>query len=267
MIADAEAYVCALYGKMKLRSVNEAWIKIFLEKYNKNKRIIELSMLPPCRANLVLHLKRANYVSYLMWSTKVKPNIDHFTEHGWTEDGGSIWSQEYLPEDIQQILYDDAVAQIKKDEGENEVDDLLDTEEDNDDIDERMKTTMISKWLISINYFYFDLAEGFIMVVTVRGRGFPEWPFLFCTLFRGHFRHDIRQILSFLFHGVFLPSEFRLEKFSRKKSQFRISTILKIHLFGRYHVSDERCDKVFHCEKLLAKNICHPGGWKFIIIQ
>ena len=136
LIAAAEAYVCALYGKMKLRSVNEARIKIFWEKYNKNKKIVELSMLPPCRENLILHLKRANYTSFLMRSTTIKPNIDHFTEHGWTADGGSIWSQEYLPNEIQQILYDDAVVQIKKDEGENEVDDLLDTEDDNDDIEE-----------------------------------------------------------------------------------------------------------------------------------
>ena len=60
MKRSAEAYVCALYGKMKLQSVNEARSAIFWEKYNKNKTVIELSLLPPCQANLVFHLQRAN---------------------------------------------------------------------------------------------------------------------------------------------------------------------------------------------------------------
>ena len=111
-------------------------MKIFWEKYNKNKTIIELSLLPPCRANLIHHLKRINYVSYLMRSASFKPDIDHYTEHGWTADGGSIWSQEHIPDDIQQIQYDDAIAHQVDDEEideEDEFDENTDPEGCEDD--------------------------------------------------------------------------------------------------------------------------------------
>ena len=60
-----EKYVCDLYGKVKLRKVNEARSLIFWERYNKEKNIVELCVLPPCFGNLELHLKRSNYVAYI----------------------------------------------------------------------------------------------------------------------------------------------------------------------------------------------------------
>ena len=120
MKRSAEAYVCALYGKMKLQSVNEARSAIFWEKYNKNKTVIELSLLPPCQANLVFHLQRANYVAFLMRSTTLKPNIEHYTKHGWSEDGQAIWSKDYLPDEMEDVLYDDAMREKEKERDREE---------------------------------------------------------------------------------------------------------------------------------------------------
>ena len=138
LIAGAEAYVCALYGKMKLRSVNEARVKIFWEKYDKSKKIVELSMIPPCRINLIYHLQRANYVSFLMRATTIRPRIGHFTEHGWTKDGQSIWSKDYLPQHVEEILYNDAIQHKESEENDGECD-VFDELEENDgknDLDE-----------------------------------------------------------------------------------------------------------------------------------
>ena len=133
MIEQAESYVCALYGKMKLRTVNEARAKIFWEKYNKSKKVIELSMLPPCKANLIFHVQRSNYVAYLMRSTVLKPNVEHFTDHGWSEDGKAIWCKDYLPDEMADVLYDDAVESKKKENQENEGTEELFDEEENDE--------------------------------------------------------------------------------------------------------------------------------------
>ena len=55
---DIEKYVCALYGRSKLHSVNEARSSIF---WDKDKKVVELCMLPSCFGNLELHVKRSNY--------------------------------------------------------------------------------------------------------------------------------------------------------------------------------------------------------------
>ena len=63
---EIEKFVCALYGKPKLKKVNKPRAAIFWGKYNQSKKIADLSMLPPCQGNLMLHLKHENYVAYNM---------------------------------------------------------------------------------------------------------------------------------------------------------------------------------------------------------
>ena len=62
LIAKAEAFVCALYGKPTLTCVNAVRAENFWDCYKKNKKVAELSHLPPCKTNLRLRLQRANFV-------------------------------------------------------------------------------------------------------------------------------------------------------------------------------------------------------------
>ena len=94
---DIERYVCSLYGRGKLESVNEARSSIFWDKYNKDKKIVELSMLPPCNGNLVLHLKRSNYVAYIFQhANDLHLDLDLPSLHGWGETSVQ-WMDEYFP--------------------------------------------------------------------------------------------------------------------------------------------------------------------------
>ena len=133
LLSSAEAYVCSLYGRSKLRSVNEARSKIFWDKYSKNKKIVELCMLPPCQANLLFHLKRSNYVAMMMRSTTLRPNTDDYSNHGWSEAGEAIWSSDYIPEEIKDVLFNDAVNNNNEEtEFVDEEEELVDEEEEED---------------------------------------------------------------------------------------------------------------------------------------
>ena len=78
-----EQYVCALY-KSKKKSVNDVRYDLFEKKQNKEDKIIDLSLIPPCFPSLYLQIKQANFVSKLWISTRIAqlilPNIE---EHGW----------------------------------------------------------------------------------------------------------------------------------------------------------------------------------------
>ena len=76
LLSSAEEYVCALYGKPKIKIVNEARAKIFWDKYKKSKKVTELCLLPPCQNNLRYHLQRSNYVASLLRSTSLKTSVD-----------------------------------------------------------------------------------------------------------------------------------------------------------------------------------------------
>ena len=135
LMAAAESYVCALYGKPKFKNVNEARAKIFWDKYNKKKRIIELSLLPPCKTNLHLHVKRANHVARLMRTCSRFQN-NEFAKHGWTDNGEPIWAKEHVPDNIKEILLNSDVGDDDDDEGlldeENEGDGETHEDEDED---------------------------------------------------------------------------------------------------------------------------------------
>ena len=61
--ARLERFVCATYGNERMQLVNDVRKKLFLQKFESGKKITDLSSLPPCQANLKLHIKRSNYVA------------------------------------------------------------------------------------------------------------------------------------------------------------------------------------------------------------
>ena len=68
-----EKYVCSLYGQGTSSSVNEARLKIFLQKYKTSNedsplekiKGIDAGMVPLCRNVLMLEISRSNFVAYL----------------------------------------------------------------------------------------------------------------------------------------------------------------------------------------------------------
>ena len=115
-----EKYVCALYGRSKLHSVNEDRSSIFWDKYSKDKKVVELCMLPPCFGNLELHLKRSNYVAYIFrHANRLQLNLDQPSLHGWSETPFR-WMDEYFPNDSHAVLItaNEEESEDKQEEGD-----------------------------------------------------------------------------------------------------------------------------------------------------
>ena len=91
-------------------------------------RIQDLSILPPCRRSLVLHLKRANYIARI-WKLCFQDIIDFqdISNHGWNSDGTIHWTTEEFPDDINEILTNEddseTVAIEEPDDSDEEDDD------------------------------------------------------------------------------------------------------------------------------------------------
>ena len=58
---NIEKFVLDLYGSSSCANFVEARNKIFWDTLKKKKKIVDLSMLPPCPASLNLHTERSNY--------------------------------------------------------------------------------------------------------------------------------------------------------------------------------------------------------------
>ena len=58
-----EKFVCTLYGNHPLSSANEMCYKMFVQKFDNKKKMLYLSLSPPCQTNLELHIERANYLA------------------------------------------------------------------------------------------------------------------------------------------------------------------------------------------------------------
>ena len=128
---NLERFVCSLYGKNRLEDVNNARSSIFWQRYNKSKKITELCMLPPCHGNLMLHLKRANYVAYIFkHANQLILNLDTPENHGW-EGNSTQWMTEYFPSNINDILVD-ANEVVEEEDDDEEEDESYDIEEEDD---------------------------------------------------------------------------------------------------------------------------------------
>ena len=71
VITKLEHFVCAMYGYMQYTNINQLRYDMFRQKFQpkigdtlSNYAGIDISLLPPCKASLLMHLKRANYQAY-----------------------------------------------------------------------------------------------------------------------------------------------------------------------------------------------------------
>ena len=137
LIQSLEEYVCKLYGEKRCLDVNQARRKIFWRSLKNKKKIIDLSLLPPCRRSLIYHIRRANYLCFI-WRQAAIPLmiLDNPQNHGWDEICNFKWSEEVYPE---VVSFPANAASITCEEDEE---DNVDLEEDdvNDvfDVDENL---------------------------------------------------------------------------------------------------------------------------------
>ena len=88
-----------------MSSVNKLRHKIFLQRFEKEKKVIDISLLPPCETNLKLHIIRANYVaSIFRKANHLILDLDESTNHGWDERGEVVWSSVCFSDDVSGLL-------------------------------------------------------------------------------------------------------------------------------------------------------------------
>ena len=119
-----EKFVCELYGSKKSR-VNEARYELFHRKYAKQNKVVDMSLLPPCKSTLEKHLQRANYVARI-WKCCDISNTDypHPSHHGWNGDLEIEWCNEIFPSDFEDIMLnsddsDDEFYEVGSDDEES----------------------------------------------------------------------------------------------------------------------------------------------------
>ena len=69
--------------------------------YKKKGQVIDLSLLPPCRSSLHLHIQRSNYIVRI-WRQESMDMIDLQPpqRHGWNEDLSLKWPEVIVPENV-----------------------------------------------------------------------------------------------------------------------------------------------------------------------
>lgn len=141
-----EEFTCVMYGYPKEKSINSVR-SIMLKKMvgdgekMSTKSKIDLSRLPPCKANLVPHIQRVNHRLAIYKRAHIpvfwRPN-PYDSGQGWekTDEGflEPIWSSDpILPPSLIELIESTDDEDLDEDEGEDEdldYDDLFDEEED-----------------------------------------------------------------------------------------------------------------------------------------
>ena len=96
-VPDIEKFICALYGKRKPDSVNDASLQIFCDKYKKkdqNQSVTKVksfdgSRMSPCRKVSTEKIKRTKFVvRKWMISVDALQPVCCFSDFGWKLDDG-----------------------------------------------------------------------------------------------------------------------------------------------------------------------------------
>ena len=122
VLLDLEEFVCILYRGRSSRTadINKLRFEKFQERFDASSELlscyegIDMSLLPPCRDSLRMHVQRANYQA-LVWNTahKQKPDIPSPVGNGWKKaaDGHRLkieWTDGHLmPAELVDVLVDD----------------------------------------------------------------------------------------------------------------------------------------------------------------
>ena len=119
-IEDIEAFTCKMYeGKSGIRDIDKLRYVTFLTRYSPGKKLltndrgIDLSLLPPCRSSLMMHIARVNY-QCLIWKQAHIQNPElpkPHDGHGWCLHGNDLeykWTtKDILPQDLADLVLED----------------------------------------------------------------------------------------------------------------------------------------------------------------
>ena len=121
-----------LFGSRRLKSINTVRFQTFKRKYESENRISDLSLLPPCKSSLYLHILRSCYVARI-WRLSLTscPPLPAVENHGWTEEHQVKWIETAFPDDVSSILLTDGFEEEEYEEGSDESDES--DESDNED--------------------------------------------------------------------------------------------------------------------------------------
>ena len=94
---------------------------MFERKYVNQKKVIDISHLPPCQSTLLLHSKRANVVAKI-WNSSHEPMLEvpEFSLHGWNGELEIHCMDLAFPRDINSILFDPPFETAEEFDGTDE---------------------------------------------------------------------------------------------------------------------------------------------------
>ena len=125
-----EVFVCRLYSG-KCDDVNKLRTEMFWKTLKKKGQIIDLSLLPPCRMSLKLHIKRSNYVARIWRQASLEMmEIEPPQNHGWNEDFSLEWPEMIIPDDVIRAI---EVDSQQTEESDYDTDPEDDVEDENDE--------------------------------------------------------------------------------------------------------------------------------------
>ena len=125
---NIEKFVLDLYGSSSSENVNEARNKIFWDTLKKKKKVVDLSMLPPCQASLHLHTKRSNYIAKIWKQASVGEMTEEPAElHGWNSDFTLKWEAVAYPAYVYDLLQQSSPVD-ENDDDEDEEEEFEDQE-------------------------------------------------------------------------------------------------------------------------------------------
>ena len=115
-ISDMEAFTCAMYGGATYTNINKLRYDTFLKKYQDRNNVLnvsngtDMSLLPPCRSALEMHIRRVNYQVYIwVHAHENNPDLPDIEDSGWKLSSEEIeydWVKGSLvvPEQLVDIL-------------------------------------------------------------------------------------------------------------------------------------------------------------------
>ena len=116
LLDSLEQFTCLLYGGTATSTINKLRHEKFLERFTpKHGSLLssyngaDMSLLPPCKDSLKMHIMRANYQA-LIWykADEAVPNVPSPQGHGWDSVDGKLeikWTEgNLMPQELIDVL-------------------------------------------------------------------------------------------------------------------------------------------------------------------
>ena len=116
VLTKLEEFVCKLYGKSNMKDINSLRYSKFLERFRAKPGMllstyngIYMSLLPPCRDCLKMHIKRVNYQA-LIKADQAVHDVPSPSGHGWQIENDKLelkWTDnELMLQELVDVLVD-----------------------------------------------------------------------------------------------------------------------------------------------------------------